>query len=79
MMKAILEFDLAEPADVEAHLRCVQSLELVLFVLKIEEELRAKLKHGELSECEWKTLDRFREFFYLELNARGLNIDSLVS
>jgi len=78
-MKAILEFDLTEPADVEAHLRCVQSLELVLFVLKIEAELRAKLKYGELSECEWKTLDRFREFFYSELNDHGLNLDSLAS
>jgi hypothetical protein len=78
-MKAILEFDLTDQADVEAHLRCVQSLDLVLFLLKIEEELRARLKHGELSECEWATLDKFREFFYLELNGRGLNIDSLVS
>jgi hypothetical protein len=78
-MKAILEFDLTEPADVEAHLRCVQSLELVLFVLKIEADLRAKLKHGELSECEWRTLDKFREEFYSELNSRGLNLDSLVS
>ena len=78
-MKAILEFDLTDPADVEAHLRCVQSLDLVLFLLKIEEELRARLKHGDLSECEYQALDRFREFFYLELNGRGLNIDSLVS
>ena len=78
-MKAILEFDLTDSDDVEAHLRCVQSLDLVLFLLKIEGELRAKLKHGDLSECEWQALDKFREFFYSELNARGLNLDRLVS
>ena len=78
-MKAILEFDLAEPADVEAHLRCVQSLDLVLFILKIEAELRAKLKHGDLNECEWATLNKFREEFYAELNGHGINLDKLVS
>jgi hypothetical protein len=78
-MKAILEFDLNEPSDIEAHLRCVQSLELVLFILKLEGELRSKLKHSNLSDCEYKTLDEFRDFFYAELNSRGLNIDSLVS
>jgi hypothetical protein len=78
-MKAILEFDLNEPSDIEAHLRCVQSLDLVLFILKLEAELRSKLKHGNLPDCEYKILDEFRDFFYAELNSRGLNIDSLVS
>jgi hypothetical protein len=54
-------------------------LDLVLFILKIEAELRAKLKHGELSECEWATLDKFREEFYAELNGHGINLDKLVS
>ena len=59
-MKAILEFDLNEPDDIQAHLRCVKSLDLVLFILKIEGELRGKLKHGNLTDCQYETLDKFR-------------------
>ena len=35
MAKAILEFDLNDPDDTQAHLRCVKSLDLVLFIFKI--------------------------------------------
>jgi hypothetical protein len=78
-MKAILEFDLNEPDDIQAHLRCVKSLDLVLFILKIEGELRGKLKHGNLTDCQYETLDKFRDEFYQEMNQRGINLDELVS
>lgn len=78
-MKATLEFDLNDPDDTQAHLRCVKSLDLVLFILKIEAELRGELKHGQLTDCEYKTLDKFRDTFYQEMNARGINTDELVS
>ena len=42
-MKAILEFDLNDYDDRQAHLRCVKSLDLVLFILKIEGELRGSI------------------------------------
>jgi hypothetical protein len=79
MAKAILEFDLNDPDDTQAHLRCVKSLDLVLFILKIEGELRSKLKHGQLTDCQYDTLDKFRETFYEEMNERGINIDELIS
>lgn len=79
MAKAILEFDLNDPDDTQAHLRCVKSLDLVLFILKIEGELRGKLKHGQLTDCQYDTLDKFRETFYEEMNERGINIDELIS
>jgi len=78
-MKAILEFDLNEPDDIQAHMRCVKSLDLVLFILKIEGELRGKLKHGNLTDCQYETLDKFRDEFYQEMNQRGINLDELVS
>ena len=79
MAKAILEFDLNDPDDTQAHLRCVKSLDLVLFVFKIEDNLRSKLKHGNLTDVEYKILDKFRETFYEEMNERGINIDELIS
>jgi hypothetical protein len=78
-MKAILEFDLNDSDDIQAHLRCVKALDLVLFILKIEGELRGKLKHGNLTDCQYETLDKFRDEFYQEMNQRGINIDELVS
>jgi hypothetical protein len=78
-MKAILEFDLNDPDDTQAHLRCVKSLDLVLFILKIEGELRGKLKHGNLTDCQYETLDKFRDEFYQEMNQSGINLDELVS
>lgn len=78
-MKAILEFDLNDSDDQQAHLRCVKSLDLVLFILKIEGELRGKLKHGNLTDCQYETLDKFRDEFYQEMNQRGINMDELVS
>ena len=79
MAKAILEFDLNDPDDTQAHLRCVKSLDLVLFVFRIEDNLRSKLKHGNLTDVEYKILDKFRETFYEEMNERGINIDELIS
>ena len=78
-MKAILEFDLNDPDDAQAHLRCVKSLDLVLFIFKIENELRGKLKHGNLSDAEYELLNKFRDTFYEEMNGMDLNIDKLIS
>ena len=78
-MKATLEFDLNEPDDIQAHLRCVKSMDLVLFILKIEANLRGKVKHGNLTDCQYETIDKFREEFYQEMNQMGINTDELVS
>ena len=78
-MKATLEFNLDEPEDKQAHLRCVKSLDLVLFIFNIEGKLRGKIKHGNLSDCEYDAIDKFRDEFYEELNSMGLNIDELIS
>jgi len=78
-MKAILEFDLNEHDDRQAHLRCVKSLDLVLFILKIEDELRSKLKHSDLEDGQYEILDKFRDEFYQEMNQSGINIDDLIT
>ena len=78
-MKAILEFNLDDHDDRQAHLRCVKSLDLVLFILKIDNELRSKLKHGNLEDGQYEILDKFRDEFYQEMNQKGINIDDLIS
>jgi len=54
-------------------------LDLVLFILKIEANLRAKVKHGNLTDCQYETIDKFRDEFYQEMNQMGINTDELVS
>jgi hypothetical protein len=78
-MKAILEFDLDDHDDRQAHLRCVKSVDLVLFILDMEQELRSKLKHGDLDDKEYKILSEFKDTFYAVLNNKGINIDDLIS
>ncbi len=78
-MKAILEFNLDDHDDQQAHLRCVKSVDLVLFILDMEQELRSQLKHGDLDDKEYKILSKFRDTFYEVLNNKGINIDDLVS
>jgi hypothetical protein len=54
-------------------------LDLVLFILKIEGELRGKLKHGNLEDGQYEILDKFRDEFYQEMTQRGISIDDLIS
>jgi hypothetical protein len=45
----------------------------------MEQELRSKLKHGDLDDKEYKILSEFRDTFYAVLNSKGINIDDLIS
>ena len=48
-MKAILEFNLDDPEDAKAHLRCVKAFDMALLLSDIEQE-RRKLINGKCSE-----------------------------
>ena len=77
-MKAFLKFDLDDPQDREAHLRCVKSLDMALVLGDIAEHLRAKIKY---SEEDTPTFDaeELRTWFHSLLRERGVDLDELVS
>lgn len=80
MAKAILEFDLNEPDDVEAHKRVVKSLDLTLALWDIEQYLRSQVKYNEsLSKEAYDALDKARGEFYDILNKRNISFDELLS
>lgn len=80
MAKAILEFDLSEPEDEEAHKRAVKSLDLVLALWDIDQYLREQVKYNEsLSKEAYDALDKAREEFYNILNKRNISFDELIS
>jgi len=77
-MKAILEFNIDEPDDREAHLRAVKALDMALVLEDIFQELRKDWKYSD-DEKLAEIADNYREKFYLLCEARGINLDELVS
>ena len=78
-MKAILEFDLNEPDDREAHLRAILSLDMAIAIWDMQQEFRSRLKHGQLSEEEYKVTEDLRDRFYQILNEKGVDLEKLMS
>lgn len=82
MAKAILEFDLNEPDDREAHKRAVKSLDLVLALWDIDQYLRSQIKYGdeiELTDEQFTTLDETREKLHSILREYNISFDELLS
>ncbi len=77
-MKAILEFDLNDRDDNLAHNRCVKALDLVMALMEIDEELRVKIKYGDLTEEQYDTYEKVREFLHDTMNERGIFLNDLV-
>ena len=71
-MKANLEFNLNEPEDVMAHLRCTKALDMALALWAFSNRLRSIEKHGSGNE------DIFQEFYDI-LEEYDLNIEKLIN
>ena len=78
-MKAILEFDLNEPDDREAHLRATLSLDMAIAIWDMQQEFRGRLKHGQLGDEEHRVTEDLRDRFYQILNEKGIDLEKLMS
>ena len=80
MAKAILEFDLNEPDDKEAHMRAIKSIDMMLALWDIEKYLRAQTKYNEnLTQETWDALEEVRKEFYSILSKYSISFDELLS
>lgn len=82
MAKAILEFDLNEPDDKEAHKRAVKSLDMALALWDMDQYLRSQIKYSdeyELTDEQYKTLDETREKLHQILSEYNISFDELIS
>lgn len=79
MAKAILEFDLNDPDDAQAHKRAIKSIDAMLALWDIEQYLRKQVKYNEdLTDDQYKVLDEARIEFYQILNKNGISFDELL-
>lgn len=80
-MKAILEFDLDEPQDKEAHKRAVKALDMAMALWDIEQYLRSQTKYApdDMPEAAYDALNKARQEFYDIMQQHNISIDELLS
>lgn len=81
MAKAILEFDLNDPDDQDAHLRAVKALDMALVLWEMSYNTKKKMCYDiEFQKITdpYEVVDRFMEKLHEEMNDRGINLDELV-
>ena len=81
MAKAILEFDLSQPEDVEAHKRAVKSLDMALALWDITHNTKKGLEWAmEGKEMDkYDALEMIYEKIYEILQEHNINTDELLS
>ncbi len=77
-MIAKLEFNLEEPSDRTAHMRCARSLDMALAILDMCNGFRDTLNREDLNEVVRKTLEAVQTRFLATLEGYNLDIDELV-
>ena len=78
-MKAKLEFDLDNPDDKMAHMRCVKATDMAIMLWDIKQKIRSKLKYGEdLSEAEFHQWEVMQDEFYSIASEYGINLDEFI-
>ncbi len=73
-MRATLEFDLDEPTDRQAHMRCTKALDMACALFTMGEWLRNRTK---LSGDESTNL--IYEKFISELEDKGINLEDMLT
>ena len=78
MPKAILEYNLDEVDDRDAHLRAIKSLSLTLALWEMDQYLRSEMKYGELSDDAYKATEEARIKLREILDENGIILDELM-
>ena len=86
MAKATLEFDLNDPDDKMAHLRCVKSTDMAIALFEIEMNLKKKMERElEAKEMRGETVDPYdsiqmiMEYILETIHENGINIEELIN
>jgi hypothetical protein len=76
-MRAIIEFDLDEPTDIEAHKRFTNLNAVYVALWEFDQEMRRQIKYNtqEYNGEQLDALDKLRDKFYEILNDNQIKID----
>jgi len=78
-MKAELTFDLDQPADREAHMRCVKATELALCLWDLDQWLRTEIRRKSTSAELCITYQSIRDILHELMDHHGINLEELLS
>jgi hypothetical protein len=76
-MRAIIEFDLDEPTDIEAHKRFTNLSGVYIALWEFDQEMRSQIKYNtqEYNGDQLDALDKLRSKFYEILNDNQIKLD----
>lgn len=76
-MRAIIEFDLDEPTDIEAHKRFTNINGVYIALWEFDQEMRRQIKYNseDYTGEQVDAIDKLREKFYEILNDNNVKID----
>ena len=72
-MKAQLKFDLNDPDDINAHMRCVKAFDMAIVLWDFDQWLRGQIKYHN------KDYQYARDELYRTMNEYNINLDELIS
>ena len=81
-MKATLEFDLNDPDDRMAHLRCVKSLDMAIALFEILHNTKKGICYrleGKNITDPYEAVEMLMDKIWDDAKAQGLNIDELIN
>lgn len=76
-MRAIIEFDLDEPTDIEAHKRFTNINGVYFALWEFDQEMRSQIKYNSQNYTgeQVDAIDKLRDKFYEILNDNNVKID----
>jgi hypothetical protein len=79
-MIAELKFNLDDPEDAMAHLRCVKALDMMVTLWEMDQHLRSITKYApdSTSQETYDELVKVRERLHEIMNEKGLSFDNLI-
>jgi len=80
MAKAILKYDLTDMDDKMSHMRAVKSLDMMLTLWDLDQELRSLTKYApdDMPTEEYKAYIKVREMLHQKMNEYNLDFDNLL-
>jgi hypothetical protein len=79
-MEAILKYNMDEVDDRQAHLRAVKSLDMILVLWEMDQELRSNIKYASDNTPDdvINTYEKVRTNLHQLMSAHGLDFDDLM-